>query len=118
MTPPVVRNRSQGRFESSKYREKHHKLETLERLGWRFGLESIRVLLSELGDPQNSLKCIHVAGPTARDPLVPFWLPTFDNLVIKPVFIHLHIFVISGKDSESMVFGFHDHLLIITPEKS
>ncbi len=41
-------------------------LESLERLGWRFGLETIRALLSELGDPHLSLKCVHVAGTNGK----------------------------------------------------
>ncbi len=41
-------------------------LESLERLGWRFGLETIRALLSELGDPHLSLKCAHVAGSNGK----------------------------------------------------
>lgn len=41
-------------------------LESLEKLGWRFGLETIHALLSELGDPQLSLKVIHVAGSNGK----------------------------------------------------
>jgi dihydrofolate synthase/folylpolyglutamate synthase len=41
-------------------------LDALERLGWRFGLESITALLSELGDPHLSLRCVHVAGSNGK----------------------------------------------------
>ena len=42
------------------------RLESLEQFGWRFGLESIRALLSELGNPEQSLKVIHVAGSNGK----------------------------------------------------
>lgn len=41
-------------------------LESLEKLGWRFGLETIRALLSELGNPESSLRVIHVAGSNGK----------------------------------------------------
>jgi len=42
------------------------KLEFLEQFGWRFGLETIRALLAELGDPQDSLQVVHVAGSNGK----------------------------------------------------
>lgn len=42
------------------------KLESLEQLGWRFGLETIQSLMTELGDPQNSLQVVHVAGSNGK----------------------------------------------------
>lgn len=42
------------------------KLESLEQLGWRFGLETIQALLSELGNPHLSLKAVHVAGSNGK----------------------------------------------------
>ncbi len=42
------------------------KLESLERLGWRFGLETIQALLSELGHPELSLRIVHVAGSNGK----------------------------------------------------
>lgn len=42
------------------------KLESLERLGWRFGLETIRALLEELGNPQLALRVVHVAGSNGK----------------------------------------------------
>lgn len=45
---------------------KHLSLGSLERLGWRFGLETITALLKELGDPHLSLRCIHVAGSNGK----------------------------------------------------
>ncbi len=42
------------------------KLESLERLGWRFGLETIQALLSELGHPELSLRVVHVAGSNGK----------------------------------------------------
>ncbi len=42
------------------------RLESLERLGWRFGLETIRTLLAELEHPESSLKVIHVAGSNGK----------------------------------------------------
>jgi dihydrofolate synthase / folylpolyglutamate synthase len=41
-------------------------LESLEQLGWRFGLETIQALLSELGNPQQSLQVVHVAGSNGK----------------------------------------------------
>jgi dihydrofolate synthase/folylpolyglutamate synthase len=46
--------------------KKRLELESLERLGWRFGLESIRALLDELGDPHLHLRVIHVAGSNGK----------------------------------------------------
>lgn len=45
---------------------KQLRLESLERLGWRFGLETIRTLLGELQDPQLSLRFVHVAGSNGK----------------------------------------------------
>jgi dihydrofolate synthase / folylpolyglutamate synthase len=42
------------------------KLESLERLGWRFGLETIRALLAELQNPHLPLRFIHVAGSNGK----------------------------------------------------
>ena len=42
------------------------RLDSLERFGWRFGLETITALLSELGDPHQSLRCVHVAGSNGK----------------------------------------------------
>lgn len=42
------------------------KLESLEQLGWRFGLETIQALLAELGNPHLSLRVIHVAGSNGK----------------------------------------------------
>ena len=42
------------------------RLESLERFGWRFGLDSIRALLKELGNPETGLKVIHVAGSNGK----------------------------------------------------
>jgi dihydrofolate synthase/folylpolyglutamate synthase len=42
------------------------KLESLEKFGWRFGLETTHTLLSFLGNPQSSLRFIHVAGSNGK----------------------------------------------------
>ncbi|HJT24161.1 MAG TPA: bifunctional folylpolyglutamate synthase/dihydrofolate synthase, partial [bacterium] len=42
------------------------RLESLEQLGWRFGLETIQALLAELGNPQTSLQVVHVAGSNGK----------------------------------------------------
>jgi dihydrofolate synthase/folylpolyglutamate synthase len=42
------------------------RLESLEKLGWRFGLQTIQVLLDELGRPELSLKVVHVAGSNGK----------------------------------------------------
>src|SRR5581483_311774 len=42
------------------------RLASLERFGWRFGLETIQALLRELGDPEKNLKVIHVAGSNGK----------------------------------------------------
>ena len=36
------------------------------RFGMRPGLETMRALMDELGNPQNSLKCVHVAGTNGK----------------------------------------------------
>lgn len=41
-------------------------LESLEQLGWRFGLQTIKTLLGELGHPELSLKVVHVAGSNGK----------------------------------------------------
>jgi dihydrofolate synthase / folylpolyglutamate synthase len=41
-------------------------LESLEQLGWRFGLQTIEALLDELGHPEISLKVVHVAGSNGK----------------------------------------------------
>jgi len=41
-------------------------LYSLERFGWKLGLENIRALLREIGDPQRSLRCVHVAGTNGK----------------------------------------------------
>jgi dihydrofolate synthase/folylpolyglutamate synthase len=41
-------------------------LESLEKLGWRFGLQTIQALLGELGRPELSLKVVHVAGSNGK----------------------------------------------------
>jgi dihydrofolate synthase/folylpolyglutamate synthase len=42
------------------------RLESLEKLGWRFGLQTIQALLDELGRPELSLKVVHVAGSNGK----------------------------------------------------
>jgi dihydrofolate synthase/folylpolyglutamate synthase len=42
------------------------KLESLEKFGWRFGLETTQTLLSFLGNPHASLRYIHVAGSNGK----------------------------------------------------
>ncbi len=42
------------------------RLESLQRFGWNFGLETTRDLLERLGNPQQSLKFIHVAGTNGK----------------------------------------------------
>jgi len=41
-------------------------LYSLQKYGMKFGLENIRRLLSALGDPQESFRCIHVAGTNGK----------------------------------------------------
>ena len=42
------------------------RLDSLERLGWRFGLETVQGLLTELGNPEQSLSVVHVAGSNGK----------------------------------------------------
>ena len=42
------------------------RLEALRPAGVRLGLETIRALLAELGNPQDALKCVHVAGTNGK----------------------------------------------------
>ena len=46
-------------------------LEKIAKLGSRPGLESIRELLERLGNPQNDLRFIHVAGTNGKGSTVP-----------------------------------------------
>jgi dihydrofolate synthase/folylpolyglutamate synthase len=41
-------------------------LGSLDPLGWRFGLDRIRALLAELGEPQGSFESIHVVGTNGK----------------------------------------------------
>ena len=41
-------------------------LDSLERLGWRFGLRTTEALLAELGNPQCGLRIVHVAGTNGK----------------------------------------------------
>lgn len=41
-------------------------LASLDPLGWRFGLERIKALLSALGDPQLSFESVHVVGTNGK----------------------------------------------------
>jgi dihydrofolate synthase/folylpolyglutamate synthase len=41
-------------------------LDSLERLGWRFGLQTTEILLAELGNPQRGLSIVHVAGTNGK----------------------------------------------------
>ena len=41
-------------------------LDSLERLGWRFGLQTTESLLAELGNPQFGLRIVHVAGTNGK----------------------------------------------------
>jgi dihydrofolate synthase/folylpolyglutamate synthase len=41
-------------------------LDSLEQFGWRFGLETTRALLARLGNPQDKLQFVHVAGSNGK----------------------------------------------------
>jgi dihydrofolate synthase/folylpolyglutamate synthase len=41
-------------------------LASLDPIGWRFGLERIKALLTELGDPQSEFDSIHVVGTNGK----------------------------------------------------
>ncbi len=41
-------------------------LDSLERLGWRFGLETTQALLEALGNPHLGLRIVHVAGTNGK----------------------------------------------------
>ena len=41
-------------------------LSSLDPIGWRFGLERITALLTELGDPQNEFESVHVVGTNGK----------------------------------------------------
>ena len=58
----------------------HLRLENLERLGWRFGLQSITALLEELGRPHISLRFIHVAGSNGKGSTCAFTASLLRNL--------------------------------------
>ncbi|PJC59865.1 MAG: bifunctional folylpolyglutamate synthase/dihydrofolate synthase, partial [Ignavibacteria bacterium CG_4_9_14_0_2_um_filter_37_13] len=42
------------------------KLYNLQIFGMKFGLENIRKFLQLLGNPQNNLKCFHIAGSNGK----------------------------------------------------
>ena len=41
-------------------------LASLDPIGWRFGLERIKALLGELGDPQQNFQAVHVVGTNGK----------------------------------------------------
>ncbi len=41
-------------------------LDSTQKFGWKPGLETIRLLMRELGDPQNRLQYVHVAGTNGK----------------------------------------------------
>ena len=47
-------------------RELLEKLAARRRFGMRPGLETIRTLLADLGNPQNGLRCVHIAGTNGK----------------------------------------------------
>ena len=48
------------------YTETLHYIHSLERFGMQPGLERIEALLHTLGDPQDALSCVHVAGTNGK----------------------------------------------------
>lgn len=41
-------------------------IHSFERFGWDLGLDRLKILLCDLGDPQEQLRCIHVAGSNGK----------------------------------------------------
>jgi len=41
-------------------------LYSFDKYGWKFGLERVSLLLHRLGDPQQGLRCVHVAGTNGK----------------------------------------------------
>ncbi|MDR2934918.1 MAG: bifunctional folylpolyglutamate synthase/dihydrofolate synthase [Candidatus Adiutrix sp.] len=48
------------------YQKEIQRLFDLQKFGMKFGLENMRTLLARLGDPQRSLKLIHLAGTNGK----------------------------------------------------
>lgn len=54
------------------YTESHSYVESLGRLGSVLGLSNIMELLKRLGNPQNKIKCIHIAGTNGKGSVLAF----------------------------------------------
>lgn len=54
------------------YREAMEYLQGIAAKGSIYGLETMRVLLTEFGNPQDCLKCIHVAGTNGKGSVIAF----------------------------------------------
>ncbi|MDE5549059.1 MAG: bifunctional folylpolyglutamate synthase/dihydrofolate synthase, partial [Clostridia bacterium] len=48
------------------YKEAVNYIENLEKFGSVYGLDTVRALLDRLGNPQNSLKFVHIAGTNGK----------------------------------------------------
>ena len=70
--------------ESLKFIEESHKF------GIRLGLENSLKLLELLGNPQDKLKIIHVAGTNGKGSVCSFIANSYMHKDIKLDFIHLH----------------------------
>jgi dihydrofolate synthase/folylpolyglutamate synthase len=87
------------------------KLESLEKFGWRFGLETTQALLSFLGNPQNSLCFIHVAGSNGKGSTCAFMASFLKQSGYKPLYTHPRIYAISENDFVLTVFGYPQKIL-------
>ena len=48
------------------YEQAIHFLDSRVGVGWKLGLDSIRRLLAELGNPHEKIKCVHIAGTNGK----------------------------------------------------
>lgn len=53
-------------YEELKYKEALDWIEKRARFGIKLGLDNIKALLAQLGNPQEKLKCIHIAGTNGK----------------------------------------------------
>ena len=81
------------------YRETTEYLDSLNGLGSRPGLENISELLTRLGNPQNKVRAVHIAGTNGKGSVGAFltWPVTAsDDIVHLPYSIRLRQYRLTG----------------------
>ena len=77
------------------YRETTEYLDSLNGLGSRPGLENISELLTRLGNPQNKVRAVHIAGTNGKGSVGAF-LTSVLTMVHLPYSIRLRQYRLTG----------------------